>query len=204
MVKGNFFLVKIVSLFWTSCVWCPVFIVRPDPAWSPCAPWILLVSNVFSWSLYEAEFWHLGWASADVKLVCHFMSESFWANSHELWLTGLLSITCHGFSDNGFVSMAFRDGLDQSYILWVLGVQPTRDILCGNRVWHAVQNLSGVSKVFTVTWQCLLASAPRVQMSVVEFGSLASGLNTGVYKSWKSFGITRTLIPHGCDGGDGQ
>lgn len=46
---------------------------------------------------------------------------------------GLLIITCHSFSDNGFVSVISKDRLDQSYILWVLGVQPTSVILCGNR-----------------------------------------------------------------------
>lgn len=59
--------------------------------------------------------------------------ESSWANSHEPWLIGLLIITCHDFSDNGSVSMISKDRLDQSYILWVLGVQPASVILCGNR-----------------------------------------------------------------------
>lgn len=59
--------------------------------------------------------------------------ESSWADSHEPWLIGLLIITCHGFSDNGFVSMISKDRLDQSYMLWVLGVQPTSVILCRNR-----------------------------------------------------------------------
>lgn len=131
--------------------------------------------------------------------------ESSWANSHELWLIGLLIITCHDFSDNGSVSMISKDRLDQSYILWVLGVQPASVILCGNkrRGWHAVHNLSGASEVFRGTWRRLSPSAPRVPMSEVEFGSLASGLSTGVHKYWASFGITRTSIHHGCKGGEG-
>ena len=64
----------------------------------------------------------------------------------------LLIITCHGFSDNGFVSMISKDRLDQPYILWVLGVQPTSVILCGNREeTDTVHNLSGASEVFTGT-----------------------------------------------------
>ena len=81
--------------------------------------------------------------------------------------------------------MISKDRLDQPYILWVLGVQPTSVILCGNREeTDTVHNLSGASEVFTGTWRCLSPSAPRVQMSEVEFGGLASGLNTGVYEFW--------------------
>lgn len=133
MAKGIFFLVTIfITLYFLCLMLCLHSEVAPSMS-------ILGLHEYYSslmyslQSLYEAECWRLGWASADVKLVCHFMSESFWADSHELWLTGLLIITCPGFSDNGLVSMVSRDRLDQSYILWVFGVQPSRVTLCRNR-----------------------------------------------------------------------
>lgn len=125
--------------------------------------------------------------------------ESSWADSHEPWLIGLLIITCHGFSDNGFVSMISKTRLDQSYILWVLGVQPTSVILCGNR--EETDTLSTIWVVpLKFSQELDIASHQVLPGFRCQRWSVAVLLQVStqrLYKYWESVGITRAFIHHG-------